>query len=291
MIRLVIMGHGDPVKLIINSLDKNIFKVVNVQQDRIRAGKEQDTFCDFLNSQNILINKINLNKGDFDLILSVNYYKIIDINQYLQHKLINLHIGLLPKYRGNNANAWAVINGEKRVGYTLHEITNILDGGDIFYTFEYEIGNDVTYFNAKKAINHDISTNISQIIHSIYNKQIAPKSQKGAGFTYCLKLKPSDGIISDWNISTDTLIKMYYVFGKPMGTGLDFKYKDSFYKIDKISLIEGYLPSVGKPGSIVYIFENCLWVKTMDTAVKISGIRSNNILINVNEIFKMGIRL
>jgi len=59
-------------------------------------------------------------------------------------------MGLLPVYRGNNANSWSILNGDRRVGYTFHDVSNILDGGAIYYKFTYEIKENETYFHAKK---------------------------------------------------------------------------------------------------------------------------------------------
>ena len=46
-------------------------------------------------------------------------------------------MGILPVYRGNNANAASILNGDRKVGYTLHQVSEVLDGGEIYYTFGY----------------------------------------------------------------------------------------------------------------------------------------------------------
>ncbi len=46
-------------------------------------------------------------------------------------KAINLHGSLLPKYRGSAPYFWVVANQEKEAGITIHELTPVLDGGDI----------------------------------------------------------------------------------------------------------------------------------------------------------------
>jgi len=292
MIKLLLLGHGNPVKLIIDSLNKNTFKVINVEQDRLRLGKEQDDFVDFLKARGILLNKLDKSRMlDYNLVLSINYSKIIDVGKFPGVKLINLHMGILPKYRGNNANAWAVINGEKRVGYTLHEITNILDGGNIYYKYEYDISNDETYLKGKNAINLDIANNINRVLLSIFSEETIPISQEGAAFMYCVKLRPSDGIISDWDVRSDLLIRKSYVFGKPLGTGLRFQYQNNFYEIDKVNLIKGYELSIGIPGSIVNIKDSNLWIKTSDTVVELSGISNEKLLTDVSKVFKIGARL
>jgi methionyl-tRNA formyltransferase len=44
---------------------------------------------------------------------------------------LNYHTGALPKYRGRQPLYWALYNGEKSVGITVHEMVADLDGGPI----------------------------------------------------------------------------------------------------------------------------------------------------------------
>jgi len=47
--------------------------------------------------------------------------------------IINFHPSLLPKYRGPNPISWVLINGEKKTGLTIHQLTKGIDSGDILY--------------------------------------------------------------------------------------------------------------------------------------------------------------
>ncbi len=48
---------------------------------------------------------------------------------------VNLHTGISPHYRGCASHVWPLVNKEfDRIGLTVHECTNRLDGGDIFAT-------------------------------------------------------------------------------------------------------------------------------------------------------------
>ena len=57
---------------------------------------------------------------------------------------LNLHGSLLPKYRGRVPINWAIINGEKETGVTLHYMTRKADAGDIVDQEKIEITNDDT---------------------------------------------------------------------------------------------------------------------------------------------------
>jgi methionyl-tRNA formyltransferase len=75
-----------------------------------------------------------------DLVMSVFYDKIIKpwfIDKC--SKIINLHNGPLPKYRGVSPINWALKNRESLHGVTIHEITPGIDDGPIYSQVLYSI--------------------------------------------------------------------------------------------------------------------------------------------------------
>lgn len=80
-----------------------------------------------------ILNNINTAEGieklkqtDPDLIISIRYGIILKdaIIGIPRFGVINLHSGLLPTYRGVMATFWAMLNGDKSIGCTLHYIDN-----------------------------------------------------------------------------------------------------------------------------------------------------------------------
>jgi methionyl-tRNA formyltransferase len=45
--------------------------------------------------------------------------------------ILNLHAGRLPRYRGRAPISWALINGEREIGITVHRMNAGIDSGDI----------------------------------------------------------------------------------------------------------------------------------------------------------------
>jgi methionyl-tRNA formyltransferase len=75
-----------------------------------------------------------------DLVMSVFYDKIIKpwfIDKC--SKIINLHNGPLPRYRGVSPINWALKNNESLHGVTIHEITPGIDDGPIVAQVQYSI--------------------------------------------------------------------------------------------------------------------------------------------------------
>jgi methionyl-tRNA formyltransferase len=80
-----------------------------------------------------------VDKG-IDLAVSVFYDKIIRA-WFIEkcRRIINLHNGPLPKYRGVSPINWALKNEEYEHGVTIHEITPGIDDGPIIGQLKYSI--------------------------------------------------------------------------------------------------------------------------------------------------------
>jgi len=83
---------------------------------------------------------LGLHLDNLDLAVSVFYDKII--RQWFIDRcgrILNLHNGPLPRYRGVSPINWALKNGEHEHGVTLHEITAGIDDGPIVGQIKYSI--------------------------------------------------------------------------------------------------------------------------------------------------------
>lgn len=76
-----------------------------------------------INSPEALADLQNFNP---DLIISIRYGNIFHppAISIPKHGIINLHSGLIPKYRGIMSSFWAILNGENQLGCSLHYIDN-----------------------------------------------------------------------------------------------------------------------------------------------------------------------
>lgn len=289
MKRIFLAGFGQPLIDLYESL-KGRFEIVGVILDYERRAKFP-FFYDFLASQKLGIYSFEDRKTiGHDGTLVINYNKIIEIDELTP--ILNIHMGLLPVYRGNNANAWALLNGDRTVGYTLHEVSAVLDGGKIYYTFGYEIPEDETYFHAKNAINRDIHTKLPMVIQDVLDGKITGTSQEDQDFIYAAKLIPEDGIISDWNLETSAIVNRNMIFSRPLGTGLKMMHEGVLLEISKLSTIPNYMNSKGIPGAVVLKNSNgSVWVKTKDTAISLDELVKDGKAIQPADIFKIGQRL
>lgn len=75
-----------------------------------------------------------------DLAISVFYDRILSA-EFIDRcgRAINIHNGPLPRYRGVSPINWALKNGERAHGVTIHEITPGIDDGPIVAQLTYSI--------------------------------------------------------------------------------------------------------------------------------------------------------
>ncbi len=81
-----------------------------------------------------------------ELIIVVAYGRILppSILQLPKYGCINLHVSLLPKYRGSAPVQWAVLNGDKETGVTIMQLDEGVDTGPILRIAPVGIGDEET---------------------------------------------------------------------------------------------------------------------------------------------------
>ena len=131
---------------------------------------------------------------DPDLIAVVAYGKILPKNvlDYPKYGCINLHVSLLPKYRGAAPMQRAVMNGDKETGVTVMYMAEGLDTGDIISQVAFPIGDEDDF----EAI-HDRSAEVGgellvKTIAQMERGDAKRTPQNDAEASYAAKIEKSD---------------------------------------------------------------------------------------------------
>lgn len=147
MKRVIVFGAQkiciDVVKYLSSKDDVELCGVVSSDQERDRIFSDYllEEFCNKQGIKTIAMSDVLSIKTD--LILSVYYRKIIPQEVLSKAKIgaINIHPALLPRYRGCVPTYWAILNGERVAGTTLHYMTGGIDDGKIIAQAYTEIDN------------------------------------------------------------------------------------------------------------------------------------------------------
>lgn len=206
-----------------------------------------------------------------DLVLVPNYRSLIKSSLIDRYTFVNIHSGILPKWRGFNSNLWALLNGEKKVGYTVHRIRPGMDNGEIYKTIDVDVQDDVKFIDLRKNIIDKLCNQLESILIGIIDGSLQPVEQKENDIVYNCKLNPDDGIVWDWDKPSRYFIGLWQIFSyPPYGTGMKVFIHDKLYYVTKITQETEIAVSMGIPGAVVNMYEDgSVLIKTQDTAVRI----------------------
>ncbi len=189
-----------------------------------------------------------------DLIFSLYYRRIIpaSIFSLAKNGAFNIHPSKLPFYRGPVPTMWAIQNGEKSYGVTIHEIDDGIDTGDILYQEEYPIEPDDTGHSLYlKAMNNACSLflkNLDNIASKKYNRT----KQVGYGSYYG---KYNGKSFINWASSAIDIINFIRARSKPFNPAQTSIY-NSYICINKASLYKDDKLTAITPGKIVRVFKD-----------------------------------
>ena len=181
-----------------------------------------------------------------DLIVVVAYGKILPkyLLDYPRYGCINLHVSLLPKYRGAAPMQRAIMCGEKETGVTVMYMAEGLDTGDIITQSVFPISAEDDF----EAI-HDRSAEIGgrlllDTIPSIFDGTATRTPQDDSLATYAAKIEKADARI-DFTLPAARLDCIIRGVTPIPGA---FAYKDGkMLKIFKATPVHGK----GLPGEVI----------------------------------------
>jgi methionyl-tRNA formyltransferase len=116
-----------------------------------------------------------------------------------QRGALNMHGSLLPKYRGRVPVNWAVINGEKETGATLHYMTEKPDAGDIVDQQAVSISPDDTAADVFRKVTAAAANVLDRSLPALIAGNAPRMPQDMAEGSYYGGRKPADGRI-DWRL-------------------------------------------------------------------------------------------
>tara|TARA_Y100000992_G_scaffold135850_1_gene89856 strand:+ start:608 stop:1150 length:543 start_codon:yes stop_codon:yes gene_type:complete len=133
-ISFLISGGGSNLLKILekNSINKN-FEVGSIISNNKISTKIISCVNKYYKSVSVKEYQSRLLKKNFlnsDIIFSVGYMKVIEKSIIENFNVINLHPSILPTYKGLMTQKRMLINNEKKYGFTIHKVSNVLDEGE-----------------------------------------------------------------------------------------------------------------------------------------------------------------
>ena len=202
--------------------------------------------------------------------------------------IINTHPSLLPKYRGVHALAWAMINMEQELGFSIHLMNEYVDDGDILEQYKVNYNNQTSQ-EMLNLFNKYVEQNLGRVVLDYMNNKITPIKQNREEATWVTKRNLSDCIV-DFNQSHKQIEAMFRTLSSPYPYPM-IKLKDKLYEIMNYQLIERKY--VMHSGRVVNIEDDSVYIKTKEGLMITSKLREYESLkiFPASEILKRGQRL
>ena len=232
----------------------------------------------------------HLKELDVELFILCGYTKIIKNPVILLPKLgcINLHGGMLPKYRGGSPINWQIINGETRGGCCILFVDEGIDTGDIILQETYPIAkNDCAGDIIEKTLK--IFPEMLKSVLTYFERDKVPriKQVRDEGNYFC-KRYPEDGRI-DWPKMTAQ--QVHNTIRGLRGPGLPGAF--SFYQNKKVVLWEAEMVSqciIGAPARVAFKWDNGVVIPCSDKSLLIKKVLNpeNNTMSPARDLFQTG---
>ncbi len=208
-------SRGLPYLSLLYELNKNI-KVITTKPIKSGRGKkikknQIELFCI---DNNISYEYFHLDKSysDLDKALCVSFRNIFSNNFLnINKSIFNLHLSMLPKYRGPSPIENTILNSEKYFGYTIFKINEEIDAGPILYQKKFE-----SHESMYASEYYDVVLNHFKVIIAdtdrYLNKELIDQSTDNISKTK--KFNKDDYCINNDNVQTAKLkIKAFNVIG------------------------------------------------------------------------------
>ena len=120
-----------------------------------------------------------------EIVVVVAYGRLIppEILSMPKYGCINLHVSLLPKYRGSAPIQWAVLNGDARTGVTIMQLNEGMDTGDILMVSPVDIAPEETSGELFDRVCAQGAATLLQCLQAIQAGAVTPTAQNEAEAT------------------------------------------------------------------------------------------------------------
>jgi methionyl-tRNA formyltransferase len=157
---------------------------------------------------------------------------------------LNMHGSLLPRYRGRVPVNWAVINGERETGATLHYMLEKPDAGDIVAQQTVPILPDDTAFDVLAKVTVAAELALDRVLPALLGGTAPRIPQDLSRGSYFGARKPEDGLI-DWSRSAVEIHNLVRGVAPP--------YPGAFCRVQgkEVRVLRTLLPSENPPKTSV----------------------------------------
>jgi methionyl-tRNA formyltransferase len=180
----------------------------------------------------------------------------------------NIHLSLLPKYRGASPVQWAIFNGEKETGVTIMLMDEGMDTGPILLQKSLEISAEDTSLTLLKNLSALSVTALREALSLWKKGDLKPIPQPDVGISYAPLIKKEDGFFT-FEEPAERILRKLKAFSPWPGL-----YTHYHGKILKVHSAKSYPLTEDKPsGKILKISPEGILVATSQGAILLEEVQ------------------
>jgi len=257
---IIFMGTPLIAANYLNSLINNKYNVVSVftqpPRKRNRGMKVQSSpVHELANHNNIKVNfPTRLDEEAFDLIKSYKPDLIIvmayglliptKILNFPQYGCINIHVSLLPRWRGASPIEHTLLNGDTETGITIIKLIEKLDAGPIIVQKKIPVAENINKDDLSDKLTQLGSDLLIDILPKLFADKIVMQDQNNKEATYAQKINSQMRKIN-FNLSTREVLNQIRAYATNPGAWF-------FYNNERIKIISASIQSnKGNPSTIL----------------------------------------
>lgn len=212
-----------------------------------------------------------------EIAVSVNWLNILrqKVCDLFPHGVINGHAGDLPRYRGSAPWAYAILNGESRMGICIHKMDpGELDSGAILLREFVPIGRDTKVGDLIDACERLIPKMFVDVLTGLEKRRIRsePQSDEPSLVLRGFPREPVDGLIR-WEQSAEQIARVVRASSKPYAGAYTFFEGEELHVWDA-QPHDIQDPHLGVPGQLIQRNSDTgsVWVLTGNGSVELKQI-------------------
>ncbi len=161
-------------------------------------------------------NQRSLYPQSFDYLFSISNPIVLrdNILKLPKEMALNYHNSLLPRYRGQNATAWALINDERTHGYSWHLMDQGIDTGAILWQRSVAVTDNDTAESLNIRCHATCAEDFKDFATQLVKGRIRPVVQMTTDRVSCFSRKDIPDRVGaiDWNSAAEDILRLFRAF-------------------------------------------------------------------------------
>lgn len=206
-----------------------------------------------------------LPQPDFLIVVAYGVIVSVEVLQWPNVAPINVHVSLLPKYRGASPIQSALLNGDQVVGNSYMQMDEGLDTGPVYMQTKLQLNGTELADQVSDQLAALAAEDLPDLLVKIAEGSVESKPQIGDG-SVCGKIRKSDGEIVLSEMTAEQIWRKYRAFTPWPGVF-------TFFDQQRVLLVELAKADFAIPCGEIELVGDHLLVGTKDGALEFKRVR------------------